>query len=320
MAFVHAQGSVSLTQACDPATIHQREVSACTIEAVNNSFDEQVVDLDTFTSRQLSIASVAGANLVGPRQAQLHDVTLAGASPGVPSVDAGTSPAGYLPLDLFGVEPVPIGDEEIIQFDSPPFDFNGQTWTTFGVDSNGYVVAGETSSEDNECCTLPDGPDPARPNNMMAPLWSDLDGTGAEGILVTVLTDGVDDWIVIEYRVEVFGTSIPEVFQLWIGLNNDTNPAQDISYAYDLARLSNPGLDFLVGAENILGQGDMEAVLPTGDLRVTSTDATPGDAVSYTVGVTSNRIGGHLVTTEMNASLTPGTAIVKSPVVVVRRP
>ncbi len=322
VAFVHTQGSVSLTQACEPPTIHQRETSACTIEAVNNSFDEQVVDLDTFTTRRLNIASVTGANLVDPHQAQLHDVTLAGASPGVPSVDPGESPAGYLPLDQFGGTIVaPIGDEEIIQFDTPPFDFNGQTWTTFGVDSNGYVVAGETSAEDNECCTLPDGPDPARPNNMMAPFWTDLEGTDAEGILLNVLTDGVNDWIVVEYRLEVFGTEIPAVFQLWIGVNNDTNPEQDISYAYDPDNLpTDPGLDFLVGAENVLGNGDMEAVLPTGDLRVTSTDAVPGDAVSYTVGVTSSRIGGHLVTTEMTASLTPGTTIVKSPVTVVRRP
>ena len=32
----------------------------------------------------------------------------------------------------------------------------------------------------------------------------------------------------------------------------------------------------LVGAENAIGQGDMEAVLPTEDLRVTSTDPVPG--------------------------------------------
>jgi subtilisin family serine protease len=322
VAFVHTQGSVSVTQACDPTTIHQREVSTCTIAAANDSFDEQVVDLDTFTSRNLSIASVEGADLVSSRQARLHDVTLAGASPGVPAVDPGESPAGYLPLDGFGGTIVaPIGDEEIIQFDSPPFDFNGQTWTTFGVDSNGYVVAGETSSEDNECCTLPEGPDPARPNNMMAPLWTDLEGTDAEGILVNVLSDGMNDWIVVEYRVEVFGTEIPAVFQVWIGLNNDTNPEQDISYAYDPDNLpADPGLDFLVGAENVLGEGDMEAVLPTGDLRVTSGELVPGDTVSYTVGVTSNRVGGHLVTTEMTASLTPGTTIVRSPVTVVRRP
>jgi hypothetical protein len=321
VAFVHTQGQVTLTQACDPATIHQREVSTCAVEAANNSFDDQVVDLDTFASKQLNITSVQGANLVNQRQARLHDVTLQGASPGVPSVDPGASPAGFLPLSLFGVAPIPIGDEEIIDFNSPPFDFNGQTWTSFGVDSNGYVIAGETIDEDNECCNLPDGPDPARPNNMMAPFWTDLDGTGAPGIRLTVLTDGQDDWIVIEYQVRDFGTTIPAVFQLWIGVNNDANPAQDITYAYDPARLpNNAGMDFLVGAENLVGDGDMVAVLPTQDLRVTSSDPVEGDTVSYSVGVTSNRIGGHEVTSEMNASRVPGTTIVRSPVVVVRRP
>jgi subtilisin family serine protease len=324
VAFVHTQGSVTLTQACDPATIRQREVSTCTVEAANTSFDDQVVDVDTFTSRRLDIASVRGADLLGPRQVGLRDVTLEGASPGVPAVAPGPSPAGYLPLDQFpGTLAAPIGDEEIIDVNVPAFDFNGQSWTTIGVDSNGYVVAGETSSEDNECCTLPDGPDPARPNNMMAPLWSDLDGTEAQGILVNVLTDTATDnsWIVVEYRVNVFGTNNLQVFQVWIGLNSDPNPGQDISYAYDPTRLpTDPGLDFLVGAENVLGQGDMEAVLPTGDLRVTSSDAVPGDTVSYELDVTSNRVGGHVVTSEMTASRSPGTVVVDTPVTVVRRP
>ncbi|MGH9119584.1 MAG: S8 family serine peptidase [Acidimicrobiales bacterium] len=320
VAFVHTQADVGLTQTCDPQTIHTREISTCTVEAANNSADEQVVDLDTFVSSNLRIAGADGAEVVGPRQARLHDVTLAGAAPGTPSVDPGAL-FGYIPLDAFGVTPIPIGDEEIILFNTPPFDFNGQTWTRFGVDSNGYVVAGEASSEDNNCCTLPAGPDPARPNNMMAPLWSDLDGTDAEGILIEVLSDGVDDWIVVEYRLEVFGTEIPEVFQIWIGVNNDTNPEQDITYAYNPAQMpTDPGLDFLVGAENLLGEGDMEAVLPTGDLRVTSTDAVPGDTVSYSVDVTGNQPGGGQVATEMTASLTPGTTIVRSNITIVRRP
>lgn len=237
VAFVHTQGSVSLTQSCDPTEIHPREISTCTVEAVNGSFDDQVVDLDTFLSRGLRVVAANGADIVNSRQVQLHDVTLAGASPGVPAVDPGEL-FGYIPLpETFGATPIPIGDEEIIQFDSPPFDYNGQTWTTFGVDSNGYIVAGPTSSEDNNCCNIPGGPDPARPNNMLAPLWSDLEGTDAEGIFALILTDtGTgDSWIVVEYRVEVFGTEIPEVLQVWIGLNNDTNPEQDITYAYDPA-------------------------------------------------------------------------------------
>jgi hypothetical protein len=323
VAFIHTQGAVTLTQGCNPSEIHQREESTCTVEAVNTSFDEQTVDLDTFVDKRLRIVGVEGAELASARHVRLHDVTLAGAAPGVPSTANGETPVGgYLDLGLppFNVAPIPIGDEEIVQFNSDPFQFNGQTWTTFGVDSNGYLVAGETSSEDNECCTLPDGPDPARPNNMIAPLWTDLNGTGRPGLRVAGLTDGVDDWIVVQWNVNTFGTTQQQNFQIWIGLSTNSDPpSQDISFAYAPGSPGNPGIDFLVGAENVLGQGEMAAVLPTAPQVVSSTDAVPGDTAGYTLDVTGNRIGGAEVTTEMTASGMPGTTIVTTDLTIVRR-
>lgn len=319
VAFIHTQGDVALTQGCDPEEIARSEVATCTVEAVNNSFDEQTVDLDTSLEAGLRIVGVDGAVLVDDRRAQLHDVTLAGASPGVPSVDDGTTPAGgYLGLEAFGFAPIPIGDEEIIQFNTPPFLYNGETFNTFGVDSNGYLVAGPTSSEDNECCVIPDGPDPARPNNMLAPLWTDLEGTDAPGIRAGVLTDGVDSWIVVQWNVEVFGTEQAQVFQIWIGTSNDTNPGQDISWAYGPGSPTDPGLDFLVGAENVVGDGDMVAVLPAGPQVVTSTDPVPGDVATYTLDVTGTRHGEADVVTEMTASLVPGVTVVRSTINVLR--
>jgi hypothetical protein len=322
VAFIHTQGSITLTQGCDPSEIHQREVSTCTVEAVNNSFDEQTVDLDTFVDKRLRIVGVEGADLAGARHVRMHDVTLAGAAPGVPSIANGETPNdGYLPLELFDVGAIPIGDEEIVQFDVPAFEFNGQTWTTFGVDSNGYLVAGETSSEDNECCTLPDGPDPARPNNMIAPLWTDLDGTGQPGLRVAVLSGGDDRWLVVQWNVKTFGRVPvqPQNFQIWLGLTTNTPSGQDISFAYAPGSPANPGIDFLVGAENVLGQGEMAAVLPTAPQVVSSTDAVPGDTAGYTLDVTGNRIGGAEVTTEMTASGMPGTTIVTTDLTIVRR-
>ena len=312
VAFIHTQGRVNLTQSC-PEGVAPHETATCTIEATNNSFEEHEVDLDTSVSHELRITGTDGADRVNSRHARRHDVVLAGSSPGVPVVEPGGGPGGYLPLDQLGVAPIPIGDEQILQFDSPPFAFNGQTWTSFGVDSNGYIVAGETTPEDNECCTLPAGADPARPNNMLAPLWTDLDGTDAEGILAAVLTDGTSSWVVVEYRVKVFGTDIPVAFQVWLGVANDGTPSQDIAYVYDPANLpTDPGLDFLVGAENRLGIGDMEPTLPAGDLLVTSTGVTAGDSVTYSVDVRANKDGGGEVTTEMTAEDLPGTTIVRS--------
>ncbi|MGH3646046.1 MAG: S8 family serine peptidase [Micromonosporaceae bacterium] len=315
VAFVHQQGSVDLTQACTPLTVARGGESTCTVEAANQSFEDQVVDLDTYTTEKLKITGTEGAALIDAHHARLHDVTLAGAQPGVPAVDPGEL-FGYIPLDGFGITPDPIGDEEIINYGVPPIEYAGQTWDRIGVDSNGYILMGGGTAEDNNCCNLPTGPDPARPNNMLAPFWTDLDGSAAEGIFAAVLSDGVNSWVVIEFRLNVFGTSSDRVFQVWMGIDG----TEDITYAYDPANLPGDpnGQDFLVGAENQLGEGDMVATLPTQDLRVVSTDAVPGDRVTYTVTVRGLKPGIGTVRTEMEASRVPGVAIVKTDIRVLR--
>lgn len=309
VAWIHTQGTVSLSQSCLPTTIAKGETTECDVAATNNSFESQTVDLDTFANANLTIQSVTGATQVDGKHAQLHDVVLAGAQPGVPSVDDGAL-FGYIPLDTFGVVPDPIGDEEIINYTVPAFSYNGQSYTRIGVDSNGYVIAGGGTAEDNNCCLLPAGPSPAPPNDMLAPFWTDLDGTGAPGIFATALTDGVNTWIVIEYRVNVFGTTSGRVFQTWIGIDGP----QDITYAYDPANLPGDpnGQPFLVGAENEIGQGDVFAVLPTTDQRVTSTDPAPGDSATYSLVLRGDKKGTGVVTTEMEASGVPGITIVRN--------
>jgi hypothetical protein len=119
---------------------------------------------------------------------------------------------------------------------------------------------------------------------------------------------------VIEYRVNVFGTISSRVFQTWIGVNG----VQDITYAYDPGNLPGDpfGQQFLVGAENQLGQGDMTAALPTQDLRVTSSAPIPGGSTSYTVDVRGLEAGTGTVTTEMEGPDLPGVTIVTSEVAI----
>ena len=285
--------------------------------ATNASFDPAVVDLDTALDTELVAVSATGATITRPRALEVRGATLDGAELGVPSVDPGAGPAGYLPLDLFGIAPIAIGDEEFINFNVPAYEYNGQTYTSIGVNSNGYLVVGGGTSEDNNCCNLPAGPDPSPPNNVLAPFWTDLDGTGAAGILAGTLNDGVSTWLVVEHRVNVFGTTDTRAFQTWIGVNG----VQDISYAYDPADLpSDPaGQDFLVGAENAAGEGDMVATLPTGDLVVTSTDPTPGASLQYTFTVRGVETGNGTVTTQMRTPAVPGVTVVSSAVQVTRR-
>jgi hypothetical protein len=314
IAFIHTQGAVSLIQECDLDRMPVNAVAQCEITATNNSFDDQVVNLDTYTNNRLNIRDATGAGRIRAHRVQLHNQLLAGAQPGVPSVDP-VPVGGYLPLEGFGIAPEVIGDEEILNYSVPSFLFNGQTWDAIGVDSNGYVVAGGATSEDNECCNLPSGPDPAPPNNMLAPFWTDLDGTGAPGIRVAVLSGGGQSWVVVQYGVNVFGTTDLREFQVWIGVNG----VQDLSYTYATPQADPSGQPFLVGAENVLGDGDMVAELPGADLVVTSTDPVPGDEVSYTVFVRGESRGAGVVTTEMTASGIPGVTIVTTGIEITKK-
>ena len=285
--------------------------ASCVVSATNNSFDDQVVDLTTTTNQNLNVLSASGASGKYPVRLQ---TTLSGAMLGVPSYGPGTSPTGggVLPLSLFAA-PAALGDETMLNYNVPPFMYNGQTWSRIGIDSNGYLVVGGGTSQDNNCCAIPGGPDPARPNNVLAPFWTDLDGSNAPGVYVVSLTDGVSSWIAVEWDAYVWGTSDLRTFQVWIGYGG----AQDISYTYSGAEADPNGQAFLVGAENAIGQGDMRAVLPGGgDLVVTSSDPTPGGSTSYTVFVQGSKAGDGLVTTSMTATSVPGVTVVQSPITV----
>ncbi len=315
VAFVPAQGDVNLSQSCTPLTIPLKGTSECVVVARNDAFADTFVDLRTRVDNRLRITGTEGAALIDNRTAELNNVLLSATVPGVPSVGPGEL-FGYFGLAQLGIEPVPIGDEEIVNFSVPAFEFAGQTWNSVGVTSNGYAVVGGGGVEDVNCCNLPTGPSPAPPNNVLAPFWTDLDGTGAPGIFVAILSDGVSEWLVVEYQLNVFGTTDLRTFQTWIGLNG----TEDITYAYAGPQADPDGLDFLVGAENQLGEGDMEAVLPTEDLRVTSTDTVPGGSVSYKVFVRGKESGIGRVTTTMDADIVPGTTIVHTDIRVLQGP
>jgi len=317
VAFIKTQGSVSLTQTCAADEIYLGTTTDCQVVATNNSFEDQVVDLDTRVNEKLWIRSAAGATRVSGSHVMLHNVTLSGAEPGVPSLEVFGpigGPNGYLALSGFGIAPDAIGDEEAINYDVPEYVYNGVTYNTVGVVSNGYIVAGGATSEDINCCNLPSGPSPAPPNNVLAPFWADLEGTDSNGIYAAILTDGTNDWLVVEFQLEAYGTEDLKVFQVWIGVNGE----QDITYNYkpgiSLTGLyMGPGGGLLVGAENQAGQGEMiKDVLPTTDYEVVSTAPVPGQSAYYSVRVKGVKTGYGAVTSSMKASGVPGTTVVQT--------
>jgi hypothetical protein len=129
VAFKTGQAQVTLASSCSPLTIPSGGISTCDVTATNNSFNDTTVTLRTTVSNNLRVASAGGAYIVNNRTVEKPNVALAGGSPGVPTVDPDASPAGYVPLDAFGVTPDPIVDEEIINYSFPALVYNGVTYS-----------------------------------------------------------------------------------------------------------------------------------------------------------------------------------------------
>ncbi len=310
VAFFKRQGIVTLSQSCDPSTIKRgTDRSTCTVAVQNNALSPADVSTVSTTSPILAVTEATGATKVNDHRVTAS-ATLAARQPDAPHIAPGAL-FGYLPLDAFGVTPIAVGDEDALNFNVPAFTYAGQTFTQIGVVSDGYLVAGGADGQDINFApqTLPD---PARPNGVLAPLWTDLDGTGAPGVFVATLTDGVDTWLVVEWRVNFFGTTNTQVFQTWIGLNG----SEDVTFAYDPANLPDAppaGAGLTVGAENSDGSaGDQTAPTfpgtpPTEDLRVTSTPGASGGTLTYSFKVKGLLAGSGTVRTDMNTPLVRGT-------------
>ena len=171
---------------------------------------------------------------------------------GVIVVAPGASPAGgYLPLSLFGIAPLAgSSDNSIENVAVPAFSYAGQIWNQLGVVSNGYVVVGGGTNADVQSVNT-DLPNAAAPANVLAPFWTDLNPSLVGGaIRITVLTDGIDNWIVVDWDVANASGGANNKFEVWIGVEGDGNPGEDITFAYGAVGNGNGGL-LTVGAQDI---------------------------------------------------------------------
>ncbi|HEV7720051.1 MAG TPA: S8 family serine peptidase, partial [Iamia sp.] len=319
VAFAPSQGGATVTSDCADDTVAVGAETTCTVTAANNSFGPTTVAGSTEVNDRLRITDADGATVTGPRTAEVAAVELEGRSPGTPSMEP-LGFDGYLPLSDFSIPFQPIGDEEILDLPTDSFLYNGIPYDAVGIDSNGYlVVGGSSGSADNVCCPPQELPSVLPPNNVIAPFWSDLDGTEAAGIATAVLTDNDtgDKWTVIEWQVNAFGTDDLKTFQVWLGHND----VQDITLNYpvdDRPDLTGLGEPLVIGVENETGAGGESLVdtAPTGDFDIVSTDAVEGDSVSWTVDVRGHAAGDGDVRSEVTATGIPGTTVVHSAVAV----
>ena len=157
-------------------------------------------------------------------------------------------------------------------------------------------------------------PNAARPNNVLALLWTDLNpsATGAGAIRVATLTGGANaGWIVVDWDgVKNFGNATTHSFEVWISFVRGTNtgPASEgITYSYgpnttfpgDGPGLGNAGSGDPAsgqnwGAENRTGSsGANIATAPANgsEFKVNTSPPTAGGSVSIPFDITSKNAG-----------------------------
>lgn len=311
---------VTVTSSCAPSTIRVKAQTTCSAQVQNNAFEPATVNATMSSTSGLKLVSSPSGVRVGPKMT-FGPVSLAAATPPKPDVTAGSSPAGYLDLSLFGIPLQSIGDEQLVNFNVPSYVYDGQAYSQLGIVSDGYLVVGGGDNNDIQP-TPPNIPNPARPNNVLAPFWTDLDGgNGAiagQGYRIGLLSDGTHTWIVVQLNEHPFNgsPSTMETFQVWIGING----TQDISYTYDTSRpLTDPGAPFQVGAEDVSGQfGNSVPGVPSADLVVKSTPGAPGGSATFTSTWRGARPGTATVETGVTSSVTRDTAVSRANVTVTR--
>ena len=305
--FVRKQGGVTLAQSCDDTTLVRGEVAECTIAATNTTFQASNVVVSDWLPRELRLGSLTGARRRGRSGLSFEGPLAAAVPPGV-TIAPGTSPGGgYLPLSLFGIAPVSgVGDETITNFNVPAFSVAGQTYTRIGIVSNGYLVLGGGTAADVSFLNQ-SLPNAARPNNVLAPFWTDLDLTAARGgaLRVGILTDGVDSWLVVDWdKAPNYSAAVPNSFQIWL----QVGATEDVTFAYGPVGSGDGGL-LTVGAENVFGNRGQNyyyngAGTAPGDgtqLAVAGTPSAPGETHTITYEAIAQRPGSFVNCAEMSS-------------------
>jgi hypothetical protein len=313
VAFVRTQGEVALTHTCSPTQLAVGESTNCEVLIENFGPVDSSVALEVVGPKksQLDIGSVSDPGVESGNAVTFSGSLAKGLPPDIVSLTPGGSPAGYLPLVDFGVAPLEgLGDEDIVVFDVPSYLFGSEEYTQVSLTTDGYAIVGGGGSAD--VTFIPqDLPDPSRPNNVIAPFWTDTNLDFGGDVLAAELTDGVDSWIVLEYaEVGMWEVADTVSFQIWI----KEGPSESVTFAYGPTSGSGvPSSGLVVGAENREGSSavQLDVVPTTGqDYTVVAGAPTVGGSASITYEATAGAPGVFRLTAELESDVTVGTTTV----------
>ena len=310
VAFVRTHGKVQLTNDCAPLQISVGTRSRCETTVTNDDPSQANVSLAVTSSdptglRIRGASAPAVSDPVG--NGFTFDGTLSGSvAPPIESIAPGGSPAGYLALSDFGFTPIPgTGDESISNFDVPAYLYGNETYTSVGMVSDGYaVIGGGTGSDVN---FQPQHiPDPASPNNVVAPFWTDLNTAFGGAMYIGGLGDGVNNWIVMDWEnVAVYTSKAPVSFEIWI----QEGPTESVTWAYgDIPTAGDPS-GLTIGAENRDGSSARQVSgIPASntDFTVVAGSPTAGGHLDIHYVANGKRAGWYRLMARMRCDLVPG--------------
>jgi subtilisin family serine protease len=313
-----SQNAVALTHTCEPTEIDLNTATACEVTAANFAPVEADVSLSVSGPKNNRLLV---QNVSAPGVPSGNGFTWSGTlSPALaPTVDAmtlgGGQPFGYVSLPGLGVTAQPaFGDETIRNYNVPGYEFGSEPYNRLAIDSNGYLVIGGGTAEDNDCCSPQTFPNPARPNNVLAPFWTDLNPADGGAIYIAALSAGAPgsgfNWVVVEWEdIPEWGSggATAYTFQVWI--NTDV---EEITYTYD--RVDGDGtVDGLsVGAENRNGTSgvNLGAVPAAGSqYAIETSPPAAGGTVTITYEALGTKVGAYDLTASMTSNIANGTTV-----------
>jgi hypothetical protein len=314
VAFFKTQGDVTLSHSCDSTTIAGRTSTPCQTTVTNFAAEEANYDLSVEATPKRVVRL---QNISAPGVPTATGFTASGTlSPALaPEIESITEGGlfGYIPLEDFGVPPLAeFEDETLVNLDVDPFLFGDELYDQIGVTSNGYAVVGGGGSEDLDF--VPQTfPDPASPNNVLAPFWTDLnpeDAPASGAIRAAFLTDGVDTWLVIDWdEIPTFGTGGADLssFEIWI--QTAETPGESITYEMGDLGLGDLSVGTTVGAENRDGSSGVQLPGIPADLTSWTVNAgspTAGGSVTISYDALGIRAGTGRIVARLETDVTPG--------------
>jgi hypothetical protein len=165
-------------------------------------------------------------------------------------------------------------------------------------------------------------PDAAKPNNVLAPFWTDLNTTGGSGSSnvskVNVLTDGDSDWIIVDFEaVKNFSNATTHTGEIWIrtsAKNHTGAPGEQLTISYGMANAAagDPGSAMNWGAENRDGSSGLNipsAPADASEYRPMLGAPVAGGMVTFPFDIFSKKVGMWHSDAKMTSDQTPGTTI-----------